>query len=355
MTDASILSIGDVKIGEGHPTFFIAEISANHDQDLKKAKALVHAAADAGCDAIKLQTYTPDTITIDSRNPEFMVNGTIWEGQSLYELYQKAYTPWEWHEELFDLAKSLGMIAFSSPFDFTAVDFLQNLDVPMWKIASSELVDIPLLAMVAKTGKPVILSTGMATLDEIEEAVETLRANGCKQLALLKCTAAYPAKAEDANLKTIPDMRSRFNCPVGLSDHTLDLAVPLVAIGLGACIVEKHITLDRREKGIDAAFSLEPAELKQLIAQIRIADTARGKVNYEPSEGELISRKFRRSLYAVKDIQKGEKFTPENVRSIRPANGLHPRKYPDILEKKSTGKIIAGTPISGVHYRENEG
>ena len=339
------ITVGDINIGSGCPTFFIAEISANHDQDIEKAKALIRSAADAGCDAIKLQTYTPDTITIDSRDPEFMVDGTIWEGQSLYELYQKAYTPWDWHAELFDLAKSLGLIAFSSPFDFTAVDFLENLNVPMWKIASSELVDIPLLAMVARTGKPVILSTGMATLDEIEEAVATLHENGCKEFALLKCTASYPAKAEDANLQTIPDMQKRFNCPVGLSDHTLDLAVPLVAIGLGACIIEKHITLSRSEGGIDAAFSLEPAELKQLLQQIRIADAAKGKVCYSPSAGELISRKFRRSLYAVKDIKKGEKFTSGNVKSIRPAAGLHTREYKDVIGKISEYDILKGKPL----------
>lgn len=340
------LQIQNTVIGAGNPVYFIAELSANHNQDIKRALALVEAAAKAGANAIKLQTYTPDTITIKSDRPEFQVTGTIWEGADLYSLYQQAYTPWEWHKEIFDLAKELGLHAFSAPFDPTAVSFLEELNVPAYKIASSELVDIPLLKLVAETGKPVILSTGMANGDEIEEAVHTLSTYGCKELALLKCTAAYPADAKEANLLTIPKMQQDFNCPVGLSDHTLGPAVPITAAALGAVIIEKHFTLSRADGGPDASFSLEPDEFAQMVSQVNLAQESLGQAQYAPSEKEKVSLKFRRSLYVVQDVKAGDKVSPENIRSIRPANGLHTRHYEELIGKDFDQDIPAGTPLS---------
>ena len=343
----SLFQIKDRHIGLGHPCYIIAEMSANHGQSFEAALELVYAAKQAGADAIKLQTYTPDTITIDSRRPEFLIGkGSLWEGRNLYELYGDAYTPWEWQPKLKAEAEKLGMDCFSTPFDDTAVDFLEGMNVPAHKIASFELVDTELLKKVAATGKPVIMSTGMATLAEIDEAVRTLREAGCTQLALLKCTSAYPSLPEDMNLRTIPHLAEAFHVPVGLSDHTLGIAVPVAAVSLGACIIEKHLTLRRSDGGPDAAFSLEPAEFRAMVDAVRVAEKALGKVNYEMSEKEQASRVFRRSLFVVKDMKAGEEFTRENVRSIRPGHGLPVKDLDRILGRKAAVPIERGTPIT---------
>lgn len=340
-------NISGKSIQPGSPCYIIAEMSANHGQSFEAALELVRAAKQAGADAIKLQTYTPDTITIDSRRPEFLIGkGTLWEGRNLYELYGEAYTPWEWQPKLKAEAEKLGMDCFSTPFDDTAVDFLEGMNVPAHKIASFELVDTELLKKVAATGKPVIMSTGMATLAEIDEAVRTLRKAGCPQLALLKCTSAYPSLPEDMNLRTIPHLAEAFHVPVGLSDHTLGIAVPVAAVALGACIIEKHLTLRRSDGGPDASFSLEPAEFRAMVDAVRVAEKALGKVNYEMSEKEQASRVFRRSLFVVKDMQAGEEFTRENVRSIRPGNGLPVKELHRVLGRKAAVPIERGTPIT---------
>lgn len=333
-------------IGPGHPTYIIAELSANHNQDFDQAVRIIHAAKDAGVDAIKLQTYTPDTITIDSDRDEFHIQKTIWEGRKLYDLYREAYTPWEWQPRLKEVANDLGLTLFSSPFDHTAVDFLEEMDVPAYKVASFEVVDIPLLRKIAATGKPVIMSTGMANLSEIDEAVRTLRAAGTTQLALLKCTSAYPSLPEDMNLRTIPHLAAAFQVPTGLSDHTMGIAVPVAAATLGATIIEKHITLSRDIPGPDSAFSLEPHEFKQLVEAVRLAEKALGNVHYMPTEKEEASSIFRRSLFVVKDIQAGDVFTPEHVRSIRPAHGLHTRYFDEVIGKVAACDISRGTPLS---------
>lgn len=338
------ISIKDVFAG-AQACYVIAELSANHNHDLQRAKDTIAAAAEAGANAIKLQTYTPDTMTINCSNEYFQIKGTLWEGQNLYDLYGQAYTPWEWHAELQALAHELGLDFFSTPFDATAVDFLELLTVPCHKIASFELVDIPLLKKVASTRKPVIMSTGMGTLAEIDEAVTTLRENGTQDLVLLKCTSSYPAPPEEANLLTIPHMAQAFNCPVGLSDHTMGSAVAVAAVALGAKIIEKHFTISRVDGGPDSAFSMELHEFKQMVNDIRIAEKALGEVNYSLTEKEKVSKVFRRSLFVVKDVAKGEKFTEENVRSIRPGYGLHPRHLPHILNKKSRQVIKKGTPL----------
>jgi pseudaminic acid synthase len=340
------IKIGKRSIGYGLPVYIIAELSANHNQDFTQAKQLVRAAKEAGADAVKLQTYTPDTITIDCDNDYFRIKGTLWEGKTLYELYQEAYTPWEWQPKLKKVADDLGMDLFSSPFDQTAVDFLEEIGVPAYKVASFELVDMPLIQYIAKTGKPVIMSTGMATLAEIEDAVAVAKDSGCKEIALLKCTSTYPAKPEEMNLRTIPHMATAFNLPVGVSDHTLGIAIPVVAVTLGACIVEKHFTLSRNVHGPDSAFSLEPHEFKKMVDTIRTAEEALGKVCYEVTEHEVSSRIFRRSLFVVKDIRAGELFTTENIRSIRPGNGLHTRYLAQILGRKANQNIKRGTPLS---------
>ena len=334
-------------IGPGAPTYVIAELSANHRHEFDAALNLVRAAADAGADAVKLQTYTADTITIDSDRPEFRVGaGTVWDGRTLHSLYAEASTPWEWHEPLKRAATDLGLHLFSSPFDPTAVDFLEHLGVPAYKVASFELVDVGLIGRVARTGKPMIMSTGMATLDEITEGVAAAREAGATDLALLKCTSAYPAPPEEANLRTIPDMAERFSVPVGLSDHTLGTDVAVAAVALGACIVEKHLTLSRADGGPDGGFSTEPAEFRAMVAGIRAAERALGSASYEPSAAEAPSRILRRSLFVVADVAKGEPLSEANVRSIRPGHGLHTRHLPTVLGRRAARDIERGTPLS---------
>ena len=326
--------------------FIIAELSANHNQDIERAEQSIRAVADTGADAVKLQTYTADTMTIPCDAEYFRIKGTLWEGRTLHDLYLEAYTPWEWHPRLMGLANELGLACFSTPFDATAVDFLESLDVPCHKVASFEVVDIPLLRKIASTTKPVIMSTGMATLEEIAEGVRTLREHGTTELALLKCTSSYPAPAKEANLRTIAHMAEAFNCPVGLSDHTLGSAVAVTAVALGARIVEKHFTLCRADGGPDSAFSMEPAEFKQMVLDIRTAEAALGRVNYSLTDKERQSIVFRRSLFVVKDVKAGEVFTSENVRSIRPGHGLHPRFLETVLGRCARYDIKRGTPLT---------
>ncbi|WCJ58882.1 pseudaminic acid synthase [Fontisphaera persica] len=341
-----LLHIAGRPIGPGHPVYIIAELSANHGGNFEQAAQTLRAMKAAGADAVKIQTYTADTLTLASDQPWFRIQGgTLWDGRTLHELYQQAAMPWEWTPRLQALAQELGLHFFSTPFDFTAVDFLQQLDVPAYKIASFELVDLPLLRKVAATGKPVIASTGMATLEEITEAVETLRAAGCRELALLKCTSAYPAPPEEMHLRTLADLARRFQLPVGLSDHTLGLAAPVAAVALGACILEKHFILSRSLPGPDSAFSLEPAEFRAMVQAVRDAERALGEVNYTVSPQESKSRQFRRSLFVVADMRAGDTFTPQNVRSLRPAAGLHPRHYDTILGRRAACDIPRGTPL----------
>lgn len=334
------------RIGPGHPVYIIAEMSANHNGQFQQAFDIVRAAKAAGADAVKLQTYTPDTMTIDETGGCFRIKGTPWDGSSLYELYGQAYTPWDWQPDLKKCADELGLDLFSTPFDTTAVDFLEQMQVPAFKVASFENVDIPLLRKIAGTGKPVILSTGMATLEEIEEAIDTLRDSGASQVALLKCTSAYPAPIEAMNLRTIPHLAGTFNVPVGLSDHTLGTTAAVASVALGACIIEKHLTLSRNIPGPDSAFSLEPHEFREMVEAVRSAEKALGKVHYGSSEKENASRVFRRSLFAVRDIKKGEQFTGDNVRSIRPGFGLHPRYLDRIITQAARCDIPRGTPLS---------
>jgi pseudaminic acid synthase len=339
--------IDGCQVGIGARTYIIAELSANHGQDFAQAAKLIEAARAAGVDAVKLQTYTADTITLDSDKEYFRIkHGTIWDDRTLYDLYEEAYTPWEWQPRLKTMAEEMGMQLFSSPFDFTAVDFLEEMDVPAYKVASFELTDIPLIQKIARTGKPIIMSTGMAGLAEVAEAVETARAEGNEQIALLKCTSAYPARPEDMNLRTIPNLAETFQVPVGLSDHTLLTAVPVTAVALGACIIEKHLTLSRDIPGPDAAFSLEPAEFKAMVDAVRVAEKALGSIRYQATNGEQSSRAFRRSLFVVAEVRAGERFTPENVRSIRPGYGLHTRFYPQVLGAHARCDIARGTPLS---------
>lgn len=334
------------EIGQGRPTYIIAEMSANHNQSFDRAVEVIEAAKEAGADAIKVQTYTPDTLTIDCDNEYFRIKGTLWEGRTLYDLYKEAYMPWEWQPKLQQIANDLGLDFFSTAYDASAVDFLEKeLDVPIYKIASFELVDLPLLRKIAQTGKPVIMSTGMATLAEIDEAVQTLRGAGCEQLALLKCTSAYPAPPEEMNLRTIPHLAEAFGVPTGLSDHTLGIAVPVAAVALGACIVEKHFTLSRDEPGPDSAFSIEPQEFKAMVDAIRVAEKALGEVSYEVTEKQQESRVFRRSLFVVEDMQAGDVFTEENVRSIRPGYGLHTRYLDKVLGRQAAQASEEGTPL----------
>jgi pseudaminic acid synthase len=343
---SATITIGNREVGAGRPVFIIAELSANHHQDFEQAVALIHTAAEVGADAIKLQTYTPDTMTIDCRNDYFNIKGTIWEGRNLYDLYGDAYTPWEWQPKLKAIAEELGLLLFSTPFDNTAVDFLEAMDVPAYKIASFEVVDLPLIQRIAKTGKPIIMSTGMATLAEIDEAVQVIRAEGNDQLALLKCTSAYPATPDQMNLRTIPDLQAKFWLPVGLSDHTLDIVVPIAAVALGGCIIEKHLTVTRDDPGPDSAFSLEPAEFKAMVDAVRTTERALGQVTYQVVPAEEKSRVFRRSLFVVEDIAPGEPFTSQNVRSIRPANGLPPKHLPNVLGRAAAQSLTKGTPLT---------
>lgn len=343
----SSLSIASRKIGPGQPVYIIAEMSGNHGQSYEEAVRIVHAMKNAGADAVKIQTYTADTITIDSKSPEFIHQGSgQWAGRNLYDLYREAYTPWEWQPHLKREAENLGMDFFSSPFDPSSVDFLESIGVPAYKIASFELVDIPLIRKVARTGKPVIMSTGMGSVDEIQAAVDAVYAERRGNLALLKCTSAYPATPESMNLATIADMAVRFKVPIGLSDHSLALSVPVAAIALGACIIEKHFTMSRAVKGPDNSFSLEPDEFRDMVNSVRIAERAVGRVSYEPTEKESESRIFRRSLYVVTDMTCGELFTERTVRSIRPANGLPPSQYERVLASRAACDIKAGTPLA---------
>jgi pseudaminic acid synthase len=333
-------------VGVEFGTYLIAEMSANHGQSFEQAAEIVRAAKDAGADAIKLQTYTPDTITIDCQGETFQTaKGSLWEGRTLYDLYGEAYTPWDWQPKLKKLADGLGLACFSTPFDFTAVDFLEEMDLPAYKIASPELVDLPLIRKVAATKKPVIMSTGMATCEEIEEAMQAFRQAGGTELALLKCTSAYPSPPESMNLRTIPDMAKRFRVPVGLSDHTLGIAVPVAAVSLGACIIEKHLTLSRSTPGPDSAFSLEPHEFKQMVDAIRVAEKALGHVKYGLTEAEQLSQRSRRSLFVVQDVKAGERLTPDNVRSIRPGYGLPPKHYEEVIGRLAARDMQRGTPL----------
>ena len=338
--------IANREIGNDCPVFIIAEMSANHNQSFDEAVKIIASAKECGADALKLQTYTPDTLTIDSDNECFKIRGTLWEGETLYNLYGKAYTPWDWQPKLKKVADDLGIILFSTPFDKTAVDFLDEMNVPVYKIASFEIVDIPLIEYTASKGKPIIMSTGMATFDEIKEAVEAVKRGGAEDLALLKCTSAYPAKAEEMNLETIPNLSRDFNVIAGLSDHTPGITVPVASVALGASIVEKHFTLSRVEGGPDAAFSLEPDEFKAMAEAVRTTEKALGTVTYNITPDEVKSRVFRRSLFAVKDIRQGETITEENIRSIRPAFGLPPKYLKDVLGKKARKNIKCGTPMS---------
>jgi pseudaminic acid synthase len=342
------MKIAHQTIDPAAPPFIIAEMSGNHNQSLDKALEIVEAAAAAGAQALKLQTYTADTMTLDISEGGFFIKDeqSPWKGKSLYDLYNLAHTPWEWHEPIMERARELGMICFSTPFDRSAVDFLESLDVPAYKIASFEIVDLPLIRYIAEQGKPIILSTGMATLAEIDEAVRTIREAGNNQIALLKCTSAYPAPPEEMNLRTIPHLAGAFGVPVGLSDHTLGIATSVAAVALGACIIEKHFTLSRADPGPDNAFSLEPHEFKAMVDAVRETEKALGRVCYEVSEHEIASRVFRRSLFVVKDIEVGEEFTEENVRSIRPGYGLPPKYLSAVLGRKAAGKITRGTPLS---------
>jgi pseudaminic acid synthase len=341
------IEINGRHLGPGWPVYIIAELSANHNQDFDQAVRLIHAAKDAGADAIKLQTYTPDTLTTRSDNEYFRVGGgTLWDGRTLYELYTEAYTPWEWQPKLKAIANDLGLDLFSTPFDSTAVDFLEEMQVPAYKIASFELVDLPLIQRVAQTGKPVIISTGMATLAEIDEAVQAAREAGVDQIALLKCNSAYPAPPEEMNLRTIPHLAEAFGVITGLSDHTLGIAVPAAAVALGACIIEKHFTLSRNIPGPDSVFSLEPHEFRLMVETVRVVEKALGHVSYHVTDHEVASRTFRRSLFVVKDMNAGEVFTKENVRSIRPGNGLHPRYLNEIMGRCTCQDIKHGTPLN---------
>jgi N-acetylneuraminate synthase len=341
------ITIGKRKIGNGRPVYIIAEMSANHHKDFQTAVDLVYAAKDAGADAIKLQTFTPDIHTLDSRELCFMIKGgTAWDGKNLYDLYKECEMPWEWQPKLKDLADDIGIDFFSAAVDPTSVEFLEQMNVPVHKVASFEIVDLELIRKMTKTGKPVILSTGMASLAEIEEAVHVIRKEGNDQIALLKCTSAYPALPEEMNLRTIPHLAQMFDVPVGLSDHTLGISVPVAAVALGACIVEKHFTLSRQMPGPDSAFSLEPQEFKAMVVAIRETEKALGRVCYEVSEHEKVSRVFRRSLFIVKDIKKGELFTEDNIRSIRPGYGLAPKYLPIILGKPAKQNFPKGTPIT---------
>lgn len=334
-------------ISPDHRPFIIAEMSGNHNQSLERALEIVDAVADAGAQALKLQTYTPDTITFNGLSEEFYIRdaSSLWADKNLYKLYKEAYTPWEWHKPIFDHARKRGMVAFSSPFDTTAVDFLESLDVPLYKIASFENTDHILLKRVAQTGKPVIMSTGVASVADLDESVKVLRANGCRDLVLLKCTSTYPATPESTNLLTIPHMRDLFNVPVGLSDHTMGVGAAVAAVALGAVVLEKHVTLRRADGGVDSAFSLEPDELKSLVVESERAFLAMGQVNYSLTPKEQNSLQFKRSLYVVRDVRVGEPFTPDNVRSIRPANGLHTRYYEQVLGQRASQDIPAGTAL----------
>lgn len=342
------IDIQNRKIGSQHKPFIIAEMSGNHNQSLERALEIVDQVAEAGADAIKLQTYTADTMTLKSSKPDFMINEetSLWFGKDLYALYQQAHTPWEWHEPIFERAKKKGLIAFSSAFDETAVDFLESLNVPAYKIASFENIDIPLISKIAKTGKPIIISTGLASLAEIDEAVQCARKHGCEQLVLLKCTSSYPASPAQSNLKTIPHLAQMMHCPVGLSDHTLGMGAAVASVALGACVIEKHVTLSRSEGGVDAAFSMEPSELAIMVEECNHAWQAIGDVFYGRTESEEQSLCFRRSIYFSANAKAGEKLSEANVRVIRPGHGLAPKYLEKLMGKTLKNDVESGTPLT---------
>lgn len=341
------IRIGNKYVGGDAPAFIVAEVSGNHLQDFERAKEIIKAAADAGADAVKLQTYTADTITLDCDNDYFQITqGTIWDGTTLHKLYQEAFTPWEWQPELMKYANELGLECFSSPFDHTAVDFMEEMDMPAYKIASFEINDIPLIRKIARLGKPIIFATGIAYLEDIERAVKVCKEEGNEQVILLKCTSQYPSPYESMNLKVIPNMAEIFDCSTGLSDHSMGCTVAVAAVALGAKMVEKHLTLSRADGGPDAEFSMEPAEFKQMVDEIRIVEKAIGRVTYELTEQQVRSREDGRSLFVVKDVKAGEVFTEDNVRSIRPNFGLHTMYYEDVIGKKAKTDIAKGTPLA---------
>ena len=347
MTNYRRIQIAHRSIGADAPPFIIAEMSGNHNQSLERARQIVEAAAKAGAHALKIQTYTPDTMTIDLDEREFHISDSksLWSGTSLYKLYGEAYTPWEWHKPIFDRARELGIIAFSTPFDDTAVDFLESLDVPCYKIASFENTDLPLIRRVAATGKPLIISTGMATVAELDETVRAARGAGCKDLVLLKCTSTYPATAANTNILTIPHLRELFGCEVGLSDHTMGVGVSVASVALGATVIEKHFTLDRADGGVDSTFSMEPAEMAQLVAETERAWQALGHVSYGPTDDEKKSVQFRRSLYVVQDLKAGDVLTKDNVRAIRPGLGLPTKYLVHVLGKTVKQDVKRGTAL----------
>jgi N-acetylneuraminate synthase len=342
------MNIGSRPIGRAAPPFVIAEMSGNHNQSLERALAIVDAAADAGAHALKIQTYTADTMTLDLARDEFFIadQASLWKGKSLYELYREAYTPWEWHGPIFERARQRGLIPFSTPFDASAVDFLESCDVPCYKIASFENIDLPLIRRVAATGKPVIISTGMATVAEISDAVDAARSAGCRDLVLLKCTSTYPATPDNSNVATIPHLRELFDCEVGLSDHTMGVGVAVAAVTLGATVIEKHFTLRRADGGVDSAFSLEPEEMKALVVESERAWRGLGQVRYGPTEAERKSLVFRRSLYVVADLPAGSTLTTDNVRAIRPGRGLPPKYLDTVLGLKVARDVRRGTPLT---------
>ncbi|MEY8328122.1 pseudaminic acid synthase [Lachnospiraceae bacterium 48-33] len=337
--------IGNHIISEDSPVYIVAEMSANHNMDFERAKKIIAAAAEAGADAVKIQTYTPDTITIDCDSEPFQTQKGLWEGTTLYELYKTAYTPWEWQKELMEYAGSLGLDFFSSPFDLTAVDFLEELNVPAYKVASFEINDIPFIRKIAKTGKPVIISTGIAWLEDIDLAVRTCKEEGNDNIILLKCISAYPAPFEQMNLRVIPNLSQTFECISGLSDHSLGTETAIASVALGAKMIEKHMTLSRSDGGVDSAFSMEKEEFAHMVSQIRNVEKALGRVTYELNEIQIDSRTKSRSLFVVKDISAGQIFSPENIRSIRPAAGMHTKYYEEILGKKARCDIKKGTPM----------
>ena len=342
------MRMGERRVGVGSVPLVIAEMSGNHNQSLERALEIVDAAAQSGAHALKIQTYTAETMTIDIREREFFISDekSLWKGQSLFNLYKEAYTPWEWHEAIFDRAKNHKMLAFSTPFDKTAVDFLENLNVPCYKIASFENTDLPLIKYVAATGKPMIISTGMATFAELDETVEAAKSAGCKDLVLLKCTSTYPSTPDDSNILTIPEMRKRYGCEIGLSDHTMGIGVAVAAVALGATVIEKHFTLQRSDGGVDSAFSMEPQEMAQLVIETERAWQAMGKLHDGPTEKEKSSLVFRRSLYVVEDMKVGDTFTAKNLRAIRPGYGLAPKFYDDTIGKTVKRDVVRGTPLS---------
>lgn len=340
------INIAGREIGPDGPPYIIAELSGNHNGDIGRAFEIMKSARDAGADAVKLQTYTADILTIDHNGPGFTVDLPLWKNRTLYDLYQEAHTPWDWHEALFAKGKELGITVFSSPFDFTSVDFLETLDCPAYKIASSELVDTPLIKKAALTGKPIIISTGMATLEEIEDAVTAAKEANCRELILLHCVAAYPAPPEQASLANIQALAQKFDVITGLSDHTPGTVVPVAAVAMGARVIEKHFTLSRADGGVDSSFSLEPAELQRLVEETHIATAACTGPDFGPKESERAGLEYRRSLYVVEDIKAGDVFSEKNIRSIRPGHGLKPKHYESILGKKSTSDIKRGEPMN---------